>query len=115
MGNAFQRLEKRADAAKAPAVNVPKVGSLEEYLSTYAVAKGRRGDYVPYSFEGRPALLVITRMIDEILGSHTGQMIRGARVRIGGGAQWGKNGLAAEHKDLFPRNQVYELRLLPAG
>lgn len=90
MGNAFQRLEKRADAAKAPAVNVPKVGSLEEYLSTYAVAKGRRGDYVPYSFEGRPALLVITRMIDEILGSHTGQMIRGARVRIGGGAQWGK-------------------------
>jgi hypothetical protein len=70
--------------------NAPKIGSFEEFLMEYASVRLASGNYVRYSLVGREALLSAVRVIDLVLGSHTGVMLPDAKLSICGGAQIGK-------------------------
>jgi hypothetical protein len=88
MSGAFSKLDKRIDAtAKGDA---PKIASFEEFLMKYAQVRKPDGTYVKYSLVGREALLFAVRVIDHVLGSHTGVMLKDAKLSICGGAQIGK-------------------------
>lgn len=71
-------------------VEVPEIKSFEQFLREVARVPIGRGEYGPYTFEGREALLEPVRTIDLVLGNHTGQMLPGATISICGGAQFGK-------------------------
>lgn len=86
MGKALQRLEKRFEKSTEPALKVPDIGSLEEFLANHAKARSQRGNYVPYSTAGRPAIALIIRWIDRIIN----EGVADATLSVGGGAQWGK-------------------------
>ena len=79
--------ERMEDAAKDEA---PVIGSFEEFLMEYAQVRKPDGSYVRYSLAGREALLSAVRVIDLVLGSHTGKMLPDAKLSICGGAQIGK-------------------------
>ena len=68
----------------------PKIGSFEQFLMEHASVRLPNGKYVPYSLKGREALLEVIRIIDLVLGSHTGKMLPDAKLSICGGAQIGK-------------------------
>ncbi len=88
MSGALSKLNERIDAnAKG---NAPMIGSFEEFLMGYAQVRKPDGTFIPYSLKGREALLSAVRVIDHVLGSHTGVMIKDAKLTIGGGAQLGK-------------------------
>ncbi len=70
--------------------NAPKIGSFEEFLMEYAQVRKPDGTFVPYSLVGREALLSAIRVIDHVLGSHSGKMLPDAKLSICGGAQIGK-------------------------
>lgn len=67
----------------------PDVSSFEEFLRHHARCKHRSGS-VPYTFEGREALVFVAQRIDLVLGSHTGKPLEDATLAICGGAQFGK-------------------------
>lgn len=78
-------------------VKAPARKSFEDFLINDArVPDAKRpGEYMPYSFEGREAVLLIVRRIDQVLGSdpegcHDRKPIADARCGVAGGAQWGK-------------------------
>jgi hypothetical protein len=73
------------------AVAAPDVGSFKEYLVKCARVPIGRGDYGPYTFNGREAMIEIVDRIDEILGSQTGKPLPDSTVSICGGAQFGKS------------------------
>jgi len=74
--------------------DAPEVKSFRDFLENHARAKGPGGEYVPYSFKGREALIPIIETFDLVLGSHTGSPLPDATVDICGGAQFGKTILA---------------------
>lgn len=73
------------------AVIAPKVGSFKEYLLTCARVPIGRGEYGPYTFEGREAMIAIVDLIDDALGSKTGKPLPDSNIAICGGAQFGKS------------------------
>lgn len=85
--SAIAHLDKRFQRSEEPAVKVPDIGSFEEFLEKYAKARSQRGNYVPYTTEGRPAIKLIIRWIDRIINNR----IADATLSVGGGAQWGKS------------------------
>jgi hypothetical protein len=92
MRSALDSLSQKFEQGAAPTVDVPQRASFEEFLVKDARVPDAAtpGEYKPWSFEGREAVLLLVRRIDHVLGSHTGQPIPDARVGIAGGAQWGK-------------------------
>ncbi len=88
MSGAMSKLSAGLDAGAKS--EVPKIGSFEEFLMEYASVRKPDGNYVPYSLAGREALLCAVRVIDLVLGSHTGEMLPDAKLSICGGAQIGK-------------------------
>lgn len=75
-------------------VEAPAVGSLMEFLTQHARAKTSTGAYVPYSLEGREALVEIIETFDHVFGTTTGKPLPDAQLDICGGAQFGKTILA---------------------
>jgi len=73
------------------AVHGPDVKSFKEFLEKHARVPIARGEYGPYTFTGREALLEIVDDIDRVLGSHTGKPVKDATISIAGGAQFGKS------------------------
>lgn len=69
------------------AVNAPRVGSFMEYLEKCARVPIGRGEYGPYTFKGREALIAIVELIDQVL---SGPLPDGT-IAICGGAQFGKS------------------------
>ena len=78
-------LVKAAVADAVAPVSVPLVKSLRDFLRNHCSVKVG-SVYVPYDMEGRPALELATRWIDEMLDSGREDI----RIKIKGGAQWGK-------------------------
>lgn len=72
-------------------VRGPEVKSFREFLEKCARVPIAKGEYGPYTFTGREALLEIVEDIDRVLGSHTGKPIKDATISIAGGAQFGKS------------------------
>jgi F0F1-type ATP synthase beta subunit len=87
-----KRAASRLDKAMGqnPITNVPDIKSFEQFLLEYAEVRRPDGSYVRYSLEGREALLAAVRVIDLVLGSHTGVMLKDSKLSICGGAQIGK-------------------------
>jgi hypothetical protein len=73
------------------AVDVPLIPSFRHFLEGHARVPGSRGEYRQYSFTGREPLIEIVDLIDEVLGSKTGQVLTDATISICGGAQFGKS------------------------
>jgi len=74
-----------AVAETAPAVSVPEVSSLREFLLNHCRVKVG-SHYQPYDMAGRPALELATQWVDDILAGGRAD----CRIKIKGGAQWGK-------------------------
>jgi hypothetical protein len=88
MSGAMHKLSERL--AQGAAGGAPAIGSFEEFLMEYAQVRKPDGTFTPYSLQGREALLAAVRVIDLVLGSHTGKMLPDAKLSICGGAQIGK-------------------------
>jgi hypothetical protein len=88
MSGALSKLDARMEAAAKS--EVPKIASFEQFLMEHAQVRKPDGTFVRYSLKGREALLSAVRVIDHVLGSHTGKPIKDAKLTIGGGAQLGK-------------------------
>lgn len=86
---ALASLDQRLQSA-GHLVDVPSISTFEEFLRTVARVPVGKGEYGPYSFKGREALLEPVRTIDLVLGSTTKQPLTDATVSICGGAQFGK-------------------------
>jgi hypothetical protein len=87
--SAIAHLDQRFRGSEEPAVKVPDIASFGEFLEKYAKARSQRGNYIPYSTDGRPAIKLMIRIVDRILGN-TGKGVADATLNICGGAQWGK-------------------------
>lgn len=70
-------------------VKSPERGSFEEFLLKDARVPIGGGDYAPYSFEGREALIAVVRRIDKMIGS-SGKPLEDSVLKLAGGAQFGK-------------------------
>lgn len=92
MSGAVARLNERLGASTKS--EAPKVSSFMDFLATQAKVKTPGGEYVPYSLQGREALIPIVETFDLVLGSHTGTPLSDATIDICGGAQFGKTILA---------------------
>lgn len=91
MTSVVSQLSARMKAGAAPVVEAPRVASFREFLEQCARVPVARGEYGPYTFTGREALLEIVDDIDRVLGSRTGRPIKDATISIAGGAQFGKS------------------------
>lgn len=68
-----------------PTLKMPDVKSFRQFLENEAKVKaGSR--YARYSMEGRPALALMTKWVDDIIASGRSD----CRIKAKGGAQWGK-------------------------
>lgn len=74
--------------------SVPEITSFMQFLTEEARVKTPGGEYIPYSLEGREALIPIIETFDLVLGSHTGEPLPDSTIDICGGAQFGKTILA---------------------
>jgi hypothetical protein len=76
------------------AVRAPRVGSFVEFLEQHARVPTsdlrRAGEYDPYSFTGREGLREPCCVLDQILGSETGEPLKDSTLVLAGGAQFGK-------------------------
>jgi len=88
MKGAISKLSAGLEAERKS--EVPDIRSFEQFLMEYAHVRKPDGTFVPYSLKGREALLEAIRIIDLVLGSHTGEMLPDAKLSICGGAQIGK-------------------------
>ncbi|RYD19904.1 MAG: hypothetical protein EOP88_17095, partial [Verrucomicrobiaceae bacterium] len=91
-GSIMGQLGEKLGAATS--TSVPQVTSFMEFLTTHARVKTTGGEYVPYSLEGREAMIPIIETFDLVLGSHTGKPLPDATIDICGGAQIGKTVLS---------------------
>jgi len=87
MSSVMDKLD--AFAANVSPVALPIIASFKQMLAAHARVKAGSG-YVPYHFEGRELLEFVIDLIDEILGSDTGEPLKDASLAICGGAQFGK-------------------------
>ncbi|MEO0510561.1 MAG: hypothetical protein AAF065_11955 [Verrucomicrobiota bacterium] len=88
MVSAIDRITEGLDEEQV--VGIPDVGCFEDFLRKHARVLDKSGESMPYTFEGRECLIFVARLIDLILGSHTGKCLPDAVVAICGGAQFGK-------------------------
>lgn len=72
------------------AVDTPTVDSFRQFLEEHARVPIGGGQYGPYTFEGREALIDVTDTIDLVLGSTTGEPLKDSEIVLAGGAQFGK-------------------------
>jgi hypothetical protein len=72
------------------AVDAPRVASFYDFLTRHARVPVGGGQYGPYTFEGREALVEVVRCLDMVLGSETGEPLKDSTVVLAGGAQFGK-------------------------
>ena len=72
-------------------VRGPDVKTFKEFLVKCARVPIARGEYGPYTFTGREALIEVVDTIDLIIGSETGKPLKDARLALAGGAQFGKS------------------------
>ena len=68
-------------------VQVPDVGSFMQFLKEEARVPAGHGEYGPYTFDGREALLEFVETIDRVLAKG----IKDATLSLCGGAQFGKS------------------------
>lgn len=87
MTSVLDKLDRFAE--KVSPVHLPLIHSFKQMLEEHARVKAGSG-YVPYHFEGRELLEFVIDLIDEILGSDTGEPLKDATLAICGGAQFGK-------------------------
>jgi hypothetical protein len=85
MISAFDHLESKLAADKRGVV-APARKSFQDFLLQDARVPGGRGQYVPYSFAGREALLEPVAVLDRILA----EKLADAEFDLAGGAQFGK-------------------------
>lgn len=89
--SAVAGLDARIRHDTALAVDAPAVKSFREFLEKCARVPTTKGEYGPYTFAGREAMVEVVDEIDRVLGSHTGKPIKDATISIAGGAQFGKS------------------------
>jgi hypothetical protein len=82
-------------SADTRSVQAPRIGSFKEFLLKHARVPIGGGEYGPFTFEGREALIEIVDKIDEILGNggspeQVRQVLKDSELVIAGGAQFGK-------------------------
>ncbi|MFZ2643190.1 MAG: hypothetical protein WA117_19515 [Verrucomicrobiia bacterium] len=91
--SALDRVDARLDASLA-SIRVPSVRSFKEFLLTHARIKvstvDNAGSYSSYTLEGREALEAIIDVIDLVIGSAGGGVLKDSTIVIAGGAQFGK-------------------------
>lgn len=94
-GSALDKLQARI--APEVVADLPKVASFHQFLVEVMMVKlmtaEGAGTYGRYTFQGRAALEQVVRLIDHILGSHTGKPLKDAKLALAGGAQFGKTTL----------------------
>lgn len=73
------------------AVQAPEVKTFRAFLETQSRVPIGGGEFGPYCFKGREALIEFVETIDRILGSTTGKPIKDATLSLCGGAQFGKS------------------------
>jgi len=78
-----------AFGTQVSSVHLPLIASFKAMLEEHARVKAGSG-YVPYHFVGRELLEFVIDLIDEILGSATGEPLKDATLAVCGGAQFGK-------------------------
>lgn len=86
---ALAQLDARL-AQDSRAVAAPRVGSFREFLELHARVPIGGGQYGPYSFAGREALIEVVDTIDLVLGAKTGEPLKDSEIVLAGGAQFGK-------------------------
>lgn len=79
---------------ESTSTSAPTITSFMQFLTEEARVKTPGGEYIPYSLEGREALIPIIETFDLVLGSHTGEPLPDSTIDICGGAQFGKTILA---------------------
>ncbi len=98
MMNALSQL-KELTTADQRSVKAPRVRSFEEFLLQHARVPIGGGQYGPYTFVGREALLEVVRTIDLVLGSGPVMpgnaeaafaVLKDSTIVLAGGAQFGK-------------------------
>lgn len=94
MSSVLNKLDEKFEQGKAPMVDRPQRASFKEFLLKDARVPVGSGEYAPYSFEGREALIGIVDTIDHVLGSHSGEPLKDSLLGVAGGAQFGKTILA---------------------
>ncbi len=90
MSGALDKLDRKLQADRGPAVDRVQRHTFEEFLREDAMVPIGKGQYGRYSFEGREVLLAPVRTIDRMLGSITGKPLQDSLLALAGGAQWGK-------------------------
>jgi hypothetical protein len=85
MKSAVSMLSEKIKGKPAIA-NRPQRSSFEEFLREDARVPIGGGEYGPYTFEGREAILEVVRLIDRI----TNERLADSTLAIAGGAQFGK-------------------------
>ena len=89
----FDRVDKALDDSGAR-IHVPSVASFKEFLLAHARIKvstmDSAGTYTGYTLEGREALEAIIDVIDLVIGSAGGAVLKDSTIVIAGGAQFGK-------------------------
>jgi len=88
--DALAAFDARLSAGEQTVV-APEIHSFREFLETVARVPIGGGEYGPYTFKGREALIEVVEIVDQILGSHTGKPLKDSTVSLCGGAQFGKS------------------------
>lgn len=83
---ALAQIEARLKKSAAPAVDAPQRGSFREFLEKDARVPVGGGEYGPYTFGGREALIAIVDAIDRVIGGGVPE----STIAVAGGAQFGK-------------------------
>jgi hypothetical protein len=87
--HALDALDARL-ATDSRAVSAPRVGSFKEFLLQHARVPIGGGQYGPYTFAGREALIEVVDDIDEALGRDGNPPLKDSTIALAGGAQFGK-------------------------
>jgi len=88
--SAVDRFDEKIHADKRT-VKGPDVKTFQEFLEKCARVPVAKGEYGPYTFTGREALIEVVKTIDLIIGSETGKPLKDAKLSLAGGAQFGKS------------------------
>lgn len=85
----FAALDARL-SVDARAVAAPRVASFEAFLTQHARVPVGGGQYGPYTFSGREALVEVVQTIDDVLGRDGLAALKDSTIVLAGGAQFGK-------------------------
>lgn len=83
---AIEQVGERLKKSSAPAVDAPQRAAFREFLERDARVPIGGGEYGPYTFEGREALVAIVDAIDRVINDRVTEAV----IAVAGGAQFGK-------------------------